>query len=66
MRPEEVASVKRSKSYSVYDSRGKRLVGNVDRETAVRTKERAQQAGMRDVSMIRRGQEGKEPGPREL
>ena len=55
-----------SKSYSVYDSRGKRLVGNVDRETAVRVKDRATRAGMRDVTLIRRGQEGKEPGPRNL
>ena len=53
-----------SKSYSVYDARGKRLAGNVDRDVAVRIKDEARASGMRDVTMIRRGQEGKEPGPR--
>jgi len=53
-----------NKSYSVFDARGKRLVGNVDRDVAVRVKEEAKASGMRDVTMIRRGQEGKEPGPR--
>jgi len=50
-------------TYSVYDQRGKRLAGDVDRETAGRIKDQAVQSGMRDVSLIRKGQE-KEPGPR--
>jgi hypothetical protein len=59
---------RRSTSYSVYDSKGRLLGGgkNVDRDTAVKVKDRAVQSGMHDVQMIRRGQDGKEPGPRVL
>lgn len=53
-------------SYAVYDSRGKRLAGSVDREVAMRTKQQARQAGYRDVTVVRQGQEGKTPGPREF
>jgi len=52
-------------SYAVYDGKGKRLAGAVDRETAARIKDQAVQSGMRDVSMIRSGQD-KEPGPRRV
>lgn len=52
-------------TYSVYDSRGRKLVGGVDREVAVRYKQgHKTKLGERDVTMIRKGQEGKEPGPR--
>jgi hypothetical protein len=53
-------------NYSVYDARGRRLVGDVDREVASRVKSEAKAAGMSDVTLIRQGQEGKEPGPRSM
>lgn len=53
----------RHSGYSVFDEKGRRIAGGLDRETAVRIKDRAVQSGLRDVSLIRQGQD-KQPGPR--
>lgn len=52
-------------TYAVYDARGRRLAGNVDREVAYRTKEQARASGERDVTVIR-DHTDREPGPRRL
>lgn len=51
-------------TYSVYSSDGKKLAGGVDREVAMRKKAEARGQGDGNVTVIRSGQEGKTPGPR--